>query len=459
MRKRILALGLAVMMIVLMAGCSKGKDNAQTDSEGNKPETTAAAESPSDTVAETAGGSQEEVTLRFMWWGSDVRHEATIAVIQQYEALHPNVTIEAEYGGYDGYFEKLTTQLSGGTAADIIQYNANSITDLMAIGDVFADLSEYADVLDTSGFDEGFLKNFSYYDGRMIALPSGVNGGIWLTNTALLGEAGINMEDIKTWDDFIEAGKKLHEYNSSYYLFNIDIDTLGKELLGSMMAQLTGEDLFNRETYEMNFTREDLLKVFTLIGDMYQNNVLEPAADSAPYALKINTNPKWINHELALAYGATSNVYTGYYDFQDTAAAMDMPEFEGAKESGILYMPPQMIAIASTCEHPEVAADFLNYFYNNEEAVKTLKDCRSIQPTEKGRQICEENGYLDPVLVSAVEKAMETGTNHQNIYTPAEIVAILQDATEKIAYGQGDIESITDETMKLLEDTLARLKK
>ena len=459
MRKRILALGLAVMMIVLMAGCSKGKDNAQTDSESSKPETTAVSESPKDTEAETAGGSQEKVTLRFMWWGSDVRHEATIAVIQQYEALHPNVTIEAEYGGYDGYFEKLTTQLSGGTAADIIQYNANSITDLMAIGDVFADLSEYADVLDTSGFDEGFLKNFSYYDGRMIALPSGVNGGIWLANTALLGEAGINMEDIKTWDDFIEAGKKLHEYNSSYYLFNIDIDTLGKELLGSMMAQLTGEDLFNRESYEMNFTREDLLKVFTLISDMYQNNVLEPAADRAPYALKINTNPKWINHELALAYGATSNVYTGYYDFQDTAAAMDMPEFEGAKESGILYMPPQMIAIASTCEHPEVAADFLNYFYNNEEAVKTLKDCRSIQPTEKGRQICEENGYLDPVLVSAVEKAMETGTNHQNIYTPAEIVAILQDATEKIAYGQGDIESITDETMKLLEDTLARLKK
>ena len=169
MRKRILALGLAVMMIVLMAGCSKGKDNAQTDSESSKPETTAVSESPKDTEAETAGGSQEKVTLRFMWWGSDVRHEATIAVIQQYEALHPNVTIEAEYGGYDGYFEKLTTQLSGGTAADIIQYNANSITDLMAIGDVFADLSEYADVLDTSGFDEGFLKNFSYYDGRMMA--------------------------------------------------------------------------------------------------------------------------------------------------------------------------------------------------------------------------------------------------------------------------------------------------
>lgn len=461
--KKVLALGLAAVMAVSMAGCGNG--GAAGGSSENQPDVQTEAGSqfagsaPSGEASQPGNQGGEDVTLRFMWWGSDTRHEATIAVIEQYEALHPNVKIEAEYGGYDGYFEKLTTQLSGGTAADIIQYNANSITDLLAIGDVFVDLNDYEEVLDTSGFDEGFLKSFSYHGEKMLALPSGVNGGIWLTNTALLDEAGIKPEDIKTWEDFIAAGKKLHEFNETYYLFNIDIDTLGKELLGSFMAQLTGKDLIDVDTYELNFTREELKKVLTLINDMYRNHVLEPAADSAPYALKINTNPKWINHELASCYAATSNVYSGYYDFQDTATAMDMPVFDGAKESGILYMPPQMIAIASTCKYPEVAADFLNYFYNNEEAINTLKDCRSIQPTEKGRQICEEKGYLDPVLVSAVEKAMETGTNHQNIYTPAEIVAILQDATEKIAYGQGDVESITDETMELLGDTLERLKK
>lgn len=456
MKKKILALGLAVIMGMSMAGCGKGTGSPETQSaaDAQSAESTQVGE-----TSQTGEQTGEDITLRFMWWGSDARHEATIAVIEQYEKLHPNVKIEAEYGGYDGYFEKLTTQLSGGTVADIIQYNANSITDLLAIGDVFVDLNDYKDVLDTSGFDEGFLESFSYHGDKMLALPSGVNGGIWLTNTSLLDEAGIRAEDIKTWDDFIAAGKKLHEFNDAYYLFNIDIDTLGKELLGSFMAQLTGKDLIDIDTYELNFTRDELARVFTLISDMYQNNVLEPAADSAPYALKINTNPKWINHELATCYAATSNVYSGYYDFQDTAAAMDMPMFEGAKESGILYMPPQMIAIASTCKYPEAAADFLNYFYNNEEAINTLKDCRSIQPTEKGRQICEEKGYLDPVLVSAVEKAMETGTNHQNIYTPAEIVAILQDATEKIAYGQGDVDSITDETMELLGDTLERLKK
>ncbi|OUP83393.1 hypothetical protein B5F07_10465 [Lachnoclostridium sp. An169] len=444
MRKKYVAMMLAAILGISTAfaagGCGQNDSEEKQGEQGNSEE------------------NEEDITLRFMWWGDDVRHEATLAVIEQYEEAHPNVTIEAEYGGYDGYFEKLTTQLSGGTAADIIQYNANTVTDLMAIGDVFVNLEDYSDVLDTSGFNQDFVQNFSYYDGKMIALPTGVNGGIWLANTALFDEVGIDPESIVTWDDFIAAGKKMHEANSSYYLFNIDIETLGKELLGSIMAQITGEDMIDVDTYEMNFTKEDLLTAFTLIEEMYDNNVLEPAADSAPYSLKINTNPKWINHELAVAYGATSNIYDGYYDFKDTAAALDMPVFEDAKETGILYVPPQMMAISSTCEHPEVAADFLNYFFNDETALDTLKGCRSIPPTEKGQQICEEKGYIDPVLVTAVEKAAETGTAHQNIYTPTEVVEILQDATEKIAYDQGDAQSITEETMTLLEETLNRLK-
>lgn len=402
MKKKYLSLFMSVILAVSSVVAFSGCGNAD---KGNK------------TDGQNTESSDEQVTLRFMWWGDDVRHQATLDVIEQYEKEHPNVKIEAEYGGYDGYFEKLTTQLSGGTAADIIQYNANTVSDLMAIGDVFVNLEDYADILDTSDFNQEFIKNFSYYDDKMIALPTGINGGIWLANTALFDEAGIDTETIKTWEDFIEAGKTLHEVNEEYYLFNIDIETLGKELLGSIMAQITGEDLINKDTMEMNFTKEELLKAFTLIHDMYENNVIEPAADSAPYALKLNTNPKWINHELAVVYGATSNIFDGYYDFQDTAEALDMPQFEDAKESGILYVPPQMLAISSKCEHPEVAADFLNYFYNDETAINTLKACRSLPATEKGQQICEENGYVDPVLVSAIDKAGETGTIHQNLYT------------------------------------------
>ena len=59
--------------------------------------------------------SDEQITLRFSWWGGDERLAATLAVIDQFQDLHPNITIEAEYGSSDGYHDKLATQLQGGT--------------------------------------------------------------------------------------------------------------------------------------------------------------------------------------------------------------------------------------------------------------------------------------------------------------------------------------------------------
>ena len=60
------------------------------------------------------GNEDQQITLRFSWWGSEDRHEATIAAIEKYEELNPNITIEYEYMGFDSYYQKLLTQLAGG---------------------------------------------------------------------------------------------------------------------------------------------------------------------------------------------------------------------------------------------------------------------------------------------------------------------------------------------------------
>ena len=53
-----------------------------------------------------AGGARQRqdagTTIRFSWWGGDVRHQATLAAIDRFEQLNPDVTIEAEYQGFDG---------------------------------------------------------------------------------------------------------------------------------------------------------------------------------------------------------------------------------------------------------------------------------------------------------------------------------------------------------------------
>ena len=45
--------------------------------------------------------SEDQVVLRFSWWGSEDRHMATIEAIERYMELNPNVLIEYEYMGFD----------------------------------------------------------------------------------------------------------------------------------------------------------------------------------------------------------------------------------------------------------------------------------------------------------------------------------------------------------------------
>lgn len=98
--KKVVALTMAAALLgtTLLTGCGSSSGGSGNNESGEN------------------GSSDENVTLRFSWWGGDERHEATLAVIEAYEKEHPNITIEAEYSSADGYAEKKTTEFASGTA-------------------------------------------------------------------------------------------------------------------------------------------------------------------------------------------------------------------------------------------------------------------------------------------------------------------------------------------------------
>lgn len=64
--------------------------------------------------------SEEPVTLRVYWWGSQTRHDLTMAAIEKFEEKYPNITVEAEFTSWDGYWSKLATQVAGNLLPDVI---------------------------------------------------------------------------------------------------------------------------------------------------------------------------------------------------------------------------------------------------------------------------------------------------------------------------------------------------
>ena len=60
--------------------------------------------------------SEEQIELRFAWWGDTNRHEVYNAICDEFEAIYPNVTIIREPGTFNDFFDKLATQLAGNAA-------------------------------------------------------------------------------------------------------------------------------------------------------------------------------------------------------------------------------------------------------------------------------------------------------------------------------------------------------
>ena len=185
--KRATTLLLAATMTTGLCACSSGGGEAVKETEAKTAETSKTAQ-PAENGTEEAkkADSDEKVSLRFSWWGSDTRHEATLKVMDMYMEKHPNVTIEGEYGAFDSFYQKLQTQLGGGTEPDIISVDYKWVSDLTAQGNLFVNMNDLKDSIDMSGFDMDFVKIYGAKDDYLIGLPVGINGMGYLYNTEFL---------------------------------------------------------------------------------------------------------------------------------------------------------------------------------------------------------------------------------------------------------------------------------
>ena len=124
------------------------------------------------------GGGEKEVVLRFSWWGGDSRHKATLDAIKLFEEKNPGIKIKAEYSGWDGHFEKVSTQVTGNTAPDIMQIDWNWLYIFSKNGDGFYNFNDLKEDFDLSNYDENVL-SYTTINGKVPAIPVGMNGRVF----------------------------------------------------------------------------------------------------------------------------------------------------------------------------------------------------------------------------------------------------------------------------------------
>lgn len=435
--KKLFSKAAALCCAITLSACGSGKKSAVT---------------PPD-------GKLDECTLRFSWWGGDDRHEATLEAIKLWNELHPEITITPEYGGWDGWTEKVTAQVSGGTEPDVMQINYDWLITMSPDGSGFYDLSKLSPTLDLSGFDDEML-SFGKMNGKLNAVTVSVSGRSLFYNSEVY--KGLGAQYPTTWDELIALGEVFG--NAGLYPLDLDIQSGGTAwyLAVVYVQQQTGRPFVTMDG-ELGFTEDDIAQALTFYKTLEDSGVIrtirtrtDEDGNAALYQ-----SPEFIGGRVAgvLEWGSTVGKYEAVLDEGVLEAGPLLTGADGASD-GWMIKPSLLYAISAHTEHPDEAAAFIDFLLNNEECAKILGTTRGIPASRYAEEALEKNGLLTGLAQESDEMLEKVDTITVSPYMELpRMKEFCNSALEQISYGQTGIDDAAHELYSSITEYLEKIRK
>ena len=396
--------------------------------------------------------------LRMSWWGGDSRHAATQAALEVCGAKHGH-TINPEFTGWGGHFEKLTTQIAGGTEADLMQVNWPWLSFYSADGSGLADLNEFADTIDLSNWDAAQIEAGSM-NGALNGLPISTTGRLFVFNTTTYAAAGLDLP--KTWDDLLAAGPVFAEkLGEGYYPF--EAGGLDAALIMTLYGtQATGKALINPETNALAWTKDELVNAINFYQALVDNNVIESWQDRAADGnVRLHENPEWSEGRIAGTYQWDSTFFKISDPLNDGQAVeyVNLLTQEGQETAGIYRKASMVFSISANSDKQQAAAEVLNCLLNEPEGVSAMGTARGIPASTTAREQLLAADAIKDVQIEAQAKVInaEGPAIHPMMEFPS-VRSAMVDNLELFAYGEIGAEDAAEEMMLAIQEALEDIK-
>ena len=258
-------------------------------------------------------------------------------------------------GGIDSEsIEQFRLALSSGqNIPDILQLNYSSIAEFAEAG-VLADIGEYVQPYLDDVTEAG--KTLMKYGDTFVAFPYEVKTKLWFYRTDLFADAGIDVAQVKTQEDFVAAGKKLQAAHPESYIWNIGPNTEFYNL--AMIVSGNGAQFSTKEPCEIVVGSDPGTKqAFQALYDLSREDSVNTTID--------DWTPEW---QSALADGTIASTLLASWfptflqeyapDLSGKWAVTTWPVIGGAEggseSAGSLFVIPQ------ASKNKEAAAKFLS---------------------------------------------------------------------------------------------------
>lgn len=305
-------------------------------------------------------------------------------IIPEFEEKHPGVEVKWQGVPYDGYREKLLTAAAGKDMPDIF-LDGSTMSGLFISKGLAVPITKYI-----KGWDiwEDFMetaRDHATYEGEIYGVPTRMKINPPLYNIEALKSAGLDIDNLPTtWDGLLDWGKKLLKIEDNRVVFQgiSSLETPSTRVrVFDLLLQQNGGSLLTEDLSAPAFNSEKGLETLNFFIDLYK--ITNPIG-VAPLTEQITTN-----YAVGLQGISSFDSYntinkcllTGQTDIFEKTKVGD--PFKGPASDGkaLLIMDGDMTFLSSSSQNPELAIEFIKFFFEPENHLKYVK-ANKILPLE-----------------------------------------------------------------------------
>ncbi|MBN1174203.1 MAG: carbohydrate ABC transporter substrate-binding protein [Micromonosporaceae bacterium] len=328
--------------------------------------------------AAACGEEDGTVNLRFTWWGNADRAKLTEQVIDRFEQQHPGITVEGTYAEFTAYFQKLTTEVGGGGAADILQMDYRYVREY-ADRNALAEFTGNAAV-DTSKLSDALLAGGTI-NGKLFALPLGQNTQGFTYDPTVWASAGLTAPALGwTWNDLVAATQRISDITSRRPYGVVDFGPI--EDWFEVWLRQRAKSLYT-EAGQLGYTADDVTAWWELTTRLRTSQ----AATEADLTVKLDgsqANDPMAKKLAASGFGYDSGMTPQTFEIFGREIAL-APFPSDSDALGQYAKPSMQVCVFKRSKHPKEAAQFIDFFLNDPEAAKILALSRGMPVNSDNR--------------------------------------------------------------------------
>ena len=329
MNKRTLLVPVAAL--ALLSGCTMG------------------AGAPTAVVLDPDAEVSGEITV----WSWDVAATALDRLGDDFEADHPDTTVNVVDVGYDNAYDKLSVGLQAGSGLpDVVTIETDRAPGY--INEFPTGLVDLTPVLgdDEADFDPFKWSAQSDAEGALKVAPwdSGTVGLFYRAD--YFDAAGVDHASIETWDDLVAAGETI-KARTGHTLLSSDVATGGTF---QMLLQQQGLGLFD-EAGEIAITAPEAVEALTLLQTMNEKGLLKNVKGWDGRVTSAKDGDSAVTPEAVWWIGTLQGDAP---ELSGTYRVAELPSFEqgGARTSN---NGGSGLAVPTQAKNPQLAAAFVEY--------------------------------------------------------------------------------------------------